>query len=77
MLSARFCPSSALFLPCSCLSAPHSWPAVPDLASSIKRASDQSVVMELEKGDETALRAAGFKLHAHWMPNLLGATHDL
>ncbi|HKS06333.1 MAG TPA: DPP IV N-terminal domain-containing protein [Gemmatimonadaceae bacterium] len=27
----------------------------------LKRASDQSVVMELEKGDETALRAAGFK----------------
>lgn len=27
----------------------------------LKRTADQSVVMELEKGDETALRAAGFK----------------
>ncbi|HYV98287.1 MAG TPA: prolyl oligopeptidase family serine peptidase [Gemmatimonadaceae bacterium] len=27
----------------------------------LKRVADQSVVMELEKGDETALRAAGFK----------------
>jgi elongator complex protein 3 len=47
---------------------------VQSLDDEILRANRRGHGVDATRAAFRALRAAGFKLHAHWMPNLLGAT---